>query len=50
METVSGIFEFKDSSVNTTLTIEPGGQEFRSPGFRLCPGLKAQHDFIIGAV
>jgi len=45
METVLGIFEFKDSSVNITATSEPGGQEFRSLSLGLYPGLTAQHDF-----
>lgn len=45
METVSGIFKFKDSSVNITVTSEPGGQEFRSLGLDLYPGLTAQHNF-----
>lgn len=46
METVSGIFEFKDSSINITLISEPGGQEFRSLGLGLYPGLTAQPDFV----
>lgn len=46
METVPGIFEFKDSSVNTTLISEPGDQEFIQLGLGLHPGLTAQHDFI----
>lgn len=46
METVSGMLELKDSSENITITSEPGGQEFRSLGLGLYPGLAAQHDFL----